>query len=442
DDSGGIINTDLLASAIKEATASITPTGLKDKDVYLILPPESFQFMRAEVPADIAPTAVSSFVMDKARQAVSKDLENYVFDYLIQDNEQHKQIIFYAFDKEALKSFQEVLSLVDLSISNILPGALAYFKLFEKTLRKEKREYILYILYGENQTTGYLFDSFGPIDNKRWHEEQETNTSIEKLLKSKVTEYAANGIKLNRLILSGECSENVRQDTFTKNVGVWTNPLKRIIPQFYQDYLKIFILPSNKTLPLLTYDVCIGAFIFVLESKTFSLLKKKFPGFSTSSLPKGAISLPVKEIVIFISSFALSFLTFIALSNFDVGKLPPLPLLAKPTATPTPVPPTPTPTISVNKKELKIKVLNGSGMRGKATEVKDLLTEKGYGEILTGNADNFDYATTEIQVKKEKKHIANAIKTDLKEQVESPKVTDLDDDAASDAVIIFGSDFK
>jgi copper homeostasis protein CutC len=64
--------------------------------------------------------------------------------------------------------------------------------------------------------------------------------------------------------------------------------------------------------------------------------------------------------------------------------------------------PTPTPKILVDKQAVRIKVLNGSGVSGKASAVKEILKEKGYQEILTGNADSFDYEKTEVSVKKGK----------------------------------------
>lgn len=444
DENGNATNTDLIASAIKEATSSIIPGGVKDKDVSIILPQASFQFFRTEVPADIAPSAVDSFIKDKARANIQKDLDGYLFDYLVQENEKQKQIIFFAVDKEVLSRYQEACSLVDLRIVSIIPEALSYFKLFEKTLRKDKKENILYIVYDKGQITGHLYDSYGPLSDKEWKEEVTEKTNVEDLLKNKITEYEKEGKKINRLILAGENSEQVRQDTFTKNVGVWTNPLKRIIPHFYQDYLKIFIMPADKTLPLLQYDVCIGAFIFSLDNKNFSLLKKKFAGFSTPKISAPKVGLPLKEILIFIISFGLSLAVFIAVSRLNTSDtVKKINFFAKPTATPTPVPPTPTPTVTVNKAEVKIKVLNGSGVRGKASEVKDVLNEAGYEEILTGNADNFDYTTTEIQVKKGKSSLANTLKEDLKDSVSAPKITtDLDEEDTADIILIFGSDFK
>src|SRR5258708_1089785 len=109
---------------------------------------------------------------------------------------------------------------------------------------------------------------------------------------------------------------------------------------------------------------------------------------------------------------------------------------------PSPALATPTPTVSIDRKDIKVKVLNGSGEKGKASEVKDLLKGKGYGEVRTDNADNFDYKITEIQVKKSKKGLDGLIVEDLKDNVSKPKVTELDESSPADVVVIFGADFK
>ena len=63
---GHVVNIDLLASAVKEVT-SLSSGSLHDNQVFLILPQEAFYFFRAEVPGDIAPSALTSFIKDKAR---------------------------------------------------------------------------------------------------------------------------------------------------------------------------------------------------------------------------------------------------------------------------------------------------------------------------------------------------------------------------------------
>jgi hypothetical protein len=74
--------------------------------------------------------------------------------------------------------------------------------------------------------------------------------------------------------------------------------------------------------------------------------------------------------------------------------------------------------------------------------VKDILVKKGYQEVLTGNADNFDYEQSELQVKKSKSQAAGMIQNDFKDYVSSFKQTILGEEEAADAVVIIGTNFK
>jgi hypothetical protein len=444
-ENGKVVNVDLMASAIKEALTAGNTTPINDRDVFLILPQDFFQFLRTEVASDIAPSALSSFVKDKARSALTVNLDESVADYFIQENQNQKVLTFFSIDKEMLESFRQALSLVDLKLNNILPDSLAYFKLFEKTLRKEKKENIFYVSFNKDLVCGYLYDSYGLKSGEKWLVNLDGKTKFEEILKAKVTELKNNNVILNRIILSGTESENIRQDTFTKAVGAWTNPLKRIIPNFYQDYLKLIVTENNKKLPL-SFDACLGAFIFHNENKSFSLMKNGFKAGKRSgkmSFPK--IPIFRKEVLIFVASFILSFIFFVIVSRLSIGSnLFSSKIRLATYVSPSPLPPTaaPTPTPSVTREKLKIKVLNGSGIRGKATEVRDILKDLGYQEILTGNADSFDFETTVIRTKPGEKEALDMIKADIKDYVTKAETEALEETDSSDATIIIGADFK
>ena len=441
-DKGKIINVDLVASAIKEViTSSNKPVA--DNQISLILPQEFFSFFRTTVPSDIAASALNSFISDKARSILPIDSTDLASDYFVQESEQEKVVTYFGINQETLLSIKQALTLIDFKIISIIPDTMAYFKLFEKTLRKEKKEIILYAELGVDALSGYLFDSCGLTDDKKISIKYSGEDKVVDVLKTKIEEIASDKKKVNRIIISGEKSDTIRQDTFTKSVGVWTNPLKRIVPTFYESYLKMLIPKNGKTFPILTYDVCFGAFILFEENKSFSLLKKNV-GLSRNKVSLPKIKMPKKEVLLFISSFVISFLLFVLVSKLKINfKLPNF--ITKKNVviiSPTLAPPTPTPTPNFKKEEVKIKILNGSGVKGKATEIKEILRKKGYVEILTDNADNFDYKITEIQVKKDKPQLGEMMKNDLKDYVTSLKFTELDDKEASDLVLIFAADFK
>ncbi|MEK7634202.1 MAG: LytR C-terminal domain-containing protein [Patescibacteria group bacterium] len=442
-DKGKITNVDLLASAVKEVISS-SNRPVAENQIVLILPQEFFSFFRTTVPSDIADSALSSFISDKARSILPIDNADLASDFFVQESEQEKIVTYFGISQETLLSLKQAMTLIDFKINAIIPDTMAYFKLFEKTLRKEKKETIFYVELGSGNLNGYLFDSCGLIDDKKISIEYFGEDKIADVLKAKIDEIATDKKKINRIIISGEKSDAIRQDTFTKSVGVWTNPLKRIVPTFYEEYLKMLIPKDGKVFPILAYDICFGAFILSEENKSFSLLKNGFnSGKNKVSLPK--IKMPKKEVLLFVGSFVVSFLLFVFISKFKNNiKLPNFIAKFNKTAiiTPTVVPPTPTPTPNFKKEEVKIKILNGSGVKGKATEIKDILKNKGYAEIVTGNADNFDFTITEIQVKKDKSQLGDMIKNDLKDYVSSPKVTILDDKETADLILIFAADFK
>ncbi|MEK7177419.1 MAG: LytR C-terminal domain-containing protein [Patescibacteria group bacterium] len=439
---GKITNVDLLASAIKEVISS-SNRPVAENQISLILPQEFFSFFRTTVPSDIAISALNSFISDKARSILPVDNTDLASDYFVQESESEKVVTYFGINQETIGSIKQALTLIDFKMISIIPDTMAYFKLFEKTLRKEKKETILYVELESNILSGYLFDSCGLIDDKKISIKYTEEDKIADILKTKIDEIVAEKKKVNRIIISGEKSDTIRQDTFTKSVGVWTNPLKRIVPTFYESYLKMLVPKDGKVFPILTYDVCFGAFILSEENKSFSLFKNRsYSSKNKISLPK--IGMPKKEVLLFIGSFIISFLLFVLISKFG-GNLKLPDFMAKKNAvviTPAVAPPSTTPTPNFKKEDVKIKILNGSGVKGKATEIKEILRKKGYVEILTDNADNFDYTITEIQVKSDKKQLGEMIKNDLKDYVSSPKITVLDDKEASDLVLIFASDFK
>lgn len=453
---GKAANSDVIASGIKEILQTLSSAPVKEKEVTLILPQDSFHFLRSELPIDVSQSVLSSFIQEKAQAEMKVDVTTTPSDYLIQESEGKKQILLYALNTEIADSFTQPFTLLDMKVVSIIPESLTYFKLFDKTLRQNKKENIWYVSYDQGGVEGYLYDSYGLLENDHWRYSFTKKDKVEDVLQKQASKYTTKNIKLNRLILSGSEADTVRQDMFTKNVGVWTNPLKRIISHFYVDYLKMLGTEDVKTLPITEYDMLIGAFIFSLENKSFSLMKAGSIGTNkTSLMPSLATSLPttklpLKGIAFFLLSFGITFAILFGISQMKWDKgvsMPGLSLLSKPTPTPTntptPQPPTPTPTPAIVRAEVKIKVLNGSGIAGKAGVVKDLLKTKGYEEILTGNADDFEYKTTIIQIKEDAEPgLEDIVAKDISTNVENPKVEGLDKDEAADVIIIVGTDFK
>ncbi|MGB9911357.1 MAG: LytR C-terminal domain-containing protein [Microgenomates group bacterium] len=102
---------------------------------------------------------------------------------------------------------------------------------------------------------------------------------------------------------------------------------------------------------------------------------------------------------------------------------------------------TPTPTIVLDRKDLKIKILNGTGVPGSASKGAKFLEALGYSKIDTGNADSFDYKETVIKIKEDKKEYLSLIKQDLAERYTlNEEEETLKEEENYDVIIILGEE--
>ena len=274
-------------------------------------------------------------------------------------------------------------------------------------------------------------------------------------LKSLVEGYEKQGKKVHRIILSGPMSKSVRQDLFTKEVGAWTNPLERIILNFYHTYIKSISAENLEDFSILQYDSCLGAFIFTSENKTFSLMNSNSASYERAEIAPNKIftgsskagksrnfELNKRFFLILFATILLTMGLVIAWKRSD-SLIAMIPSKVTPTEVPTAEPtPSPTPTPSVNKETLKIKVLNGGGVKGKANEVKSALKAKGYGDIVTANASSFDIEKSTIEVNKGNMNIGNLIQKDLASLVENAPITESSASGSADIIFTIGRDLK
>lgn len=460
---GLIVSVDILASAMKETLVEASVTT--DKDVIVVLDHSLYKLVRTEIPQDMDKSGYHSYLKN-AYLNETKDVEgSCMFEMIVKEFESRKFGFVYTFSLESLEMLEKSMSLLDMKASFIVPEHIAYYAIFEKTLRLDKHEYILFAKYESSTLEGYLFDTFGPLPNqKTWKKDKVTTSNIESILKDKSQDIEKEVTKLNRIIIAGSNSEKIRQDTFTKNVGVWTNPLKRILPNFYEEYLNLLRPKSDSApiFPTLTYPALFGGFVTTQDGKSFPFRESKTTtnekvnvqnaqvnhsntnNMGTNSegksfkIPKEAILF----LVIFVVTFALFYFIAASRSQEGVG----LSFLTKPTETPTPspspVPPTPTPTVIVKREEVNVKVLNGTGVAGQAGGLKAALLKAGYVGVVTDNADKYDYTQSIIQIKSGKEYLQTTILGDIKDFITDPKVETLSGTETADVVIIIGKDIK
>ncbi len=153
-------------------------------------------------------------------------------------------------------------------------------------------------------------------------------------------------------------------------------------------------------------------------------------------------------------SFALGLGVMAAISHFGLlpNKLPNVsfdpnvvtnlnPMKPSPTPVPTKAP-TPTPTEKpVDIKAYKITVLNGSGIKGKAAEVRTTLTTAGFTVVTAANADRSDYLTTQVVAKKSvPQEYLDKLEAELKKSFEVDTLSSMPNEAnqSADVIITIG----
>lgn len=119
---------------------------------------------------------------------------------------------------------------------------------------------------------------------------------------------------------------------------------------------------------------------------------------------------------------------------------------ASPTPTPSPIAISSpmveeSPATDLDRSEVSVRVLNGSGVSGKAASVRDFLEELGWTVDSIGNADADDYGTTEVRFKSEFSDFADLIVDDLSSDYDASTSTDeLDASASADIEVIVGAE--
>lgn len=102
--------------------------------------------------------------------------------------------------------------------------------------------------------------------------------------------------------------------------------------------------------------------------------------------------------------------------------------------------PSATPVGEIKRSDLKVQVLNGSGVAGAAATAKIFLEGLGYESVAAGNADG-DFAQTEIEIKEDKSSASEMIKKDLEtDYTLSDTIGTLDSSSDYDVVITLGSE--
>lgn len=459
---GKFTSVELITSALKESL-SVGGRLFKDTEVTVVLDHDVYTFFRTEIPLETDKTAYHVFLKEQFQKHHHIRIEEYAFEMFVREFENKKIGFVYALPRAQLTIIDQALDLLDFKLAYVVPEHLAYFTIFERTLRLDKHEHILFTTYENKEVTGLVYDTYGPLPEiPPWSKKSVAPTELEAFLRQKADEFAQKAHKFNRMIITGSDADAIRQDTFTKNVGVWTNPLKRIVPQFYKEFLMQIEGKDNPAtaFPILSYSDLFGAYVAIQEAKAFpyakigsesktvakhqSITHSPQSSMLTTETPK-KFRFP-KEILLFVLIFIVTFGVFyvIAQGRSGGGVTLPFAVVSTPTPTPEPTepPPTPTPTIEVKREEVSVRVLNGTGVAGQAGVIKSLLESKGYEDITTGNAASYDYLQSEVQVDPEKSYLKEVVAEDIASSIGSPAFVDQTGTPSADVIIVIGADIK
>jgi len=113
----------------------------------------------------------------------------------------------------------------------------------------------------------------------------------------------------------------------------------------------------------------------------------------------------------------------------------------EPTRTPEATP-TPTPATEIDRTQVKIQVLNGSGIKGLASKVVAALEKAGYQDVKSGNADNFDHTKTEASTGSDNQALLDLVSADLKDSYPIATTDTNLKSSSFDVVITLGQDLE
>lgn len=213
---------DTWASYVKKLLEKTNRTNKGKQKVHLILGQRFFTFVRIDIPVETPSSSVSEYIrhhLFESTLGISPQ-DSYLYETVTNRGTVYANV--YVLSLQTRAQIQTLLDLFDMSVEKIYPEAPLLFSTFSHTLNKNKTEPVFFLEYGQYQSTGLMFDAQGLFDGQvRVLDSHTIIAELKKIVASKP--------KPARLIVSGKLSTEIRQDSFTKEVGMWTNPLHRIL---------------------------------------------------------------------------------------------------------------------------------------------------------------------------------------------------------------------
>lgn len=418
--------------------------------------PEDFKGERAVV---VLPAAVTKIYQETI--TAREQLPELIGRYLVELKIEESQALYFAtkldtpanagryllvhIDKARFTKLLRIAQQKKLKIEGFLPEPIVLHKLLADEIAGDEKRLILHI--GEEDSSIYLLDKFGPV---RVLSQVVATAKLIPEIQKFLQEFPEIE-KVCRLgVYFGEESLAFDEKVFEEQTGIELIPGDKALSTRLQ---KAGITLTDGE--ALNKFVALAAAAMLFNKKEIIKLDEigLDSGGSKSMLAKPKVQpLVVKErrlpnmrpILCFLGgALIVAGLVLGALRLRSRG------FFAGQTAIPTTVPaqsqPSPKPTLSpvptVNPKDVKIRVLNGSGVKGGAGKIASYLENQDFEVVNTANASSFDFEKTEVRYKEDAKAKADLVIKSLVEEISvATAQASLSEDDVVDVEIIIGKE--
>jgi len=407
----------------------------------------------------ITQEALTSTILDKAREVIPTPLDELLYDFSVLGTTAESHIIlFAATPKDTLQTYFQALEKKQSVASFIIPDTIAIFEVLKPEIHGD--DLILYLEEGEQTSKIAFYDRFGPFLTiaepiTKAHVEKEMENAL-KVVKERY------GKNVTKVILAGE--KSIHQDAFSfkKIIDVEIVKIENILSHITQGVefpsshehssflplIGLALASTNNPLINLARKDGDARTLYVPShltsndeyegKKTFEPSNEKDSSDLSFDKPKFSKKVIMVVGVVIILAALIAFLIKIrphgSRNAAQTAKTSPSlsPSQAQKTT------PTVTPTPTVAKDKITIKVLNGSGTKGEASDVEQTLKDDGFTKVTTGNADDFNHKGLEIDTNSTGDAYLSEVKKALSDTYSDIKTDKLSSDSDEDIQIIIG----
>ena len=333
-------------------------------------------------------------------------------------SDKHKETLVVIVQKDKLDNVLAEFSSHDCRVEGLLAEQLAVHKIVEAEITSEETQLILHI--GEKFTQIYLLDKYGPVKTYPFNiANEELIPTVQKFIKEQ--EYCRQGVYFGKRSLSFDQKLFEEQTKIRLSDGI--KSLERFSQSQKQDISNIQDL--HELVPVLAA---------VLVSKESELL-------AIDHKPQKRIKIRTAHVTpswkgIFLGLVVAGLTTLLIMRGVSFLQQKPNNTTSVDSSKTLPTP-TPKPIVVVKAEDIKVRVLNGSGIPGEAGKYAAILEEAKFEVIEVGNALTYDYDTSEIRYKEGNKAELDLVLENLEDLSTSEDFLDVDDQA--DVEIIVGS---